>query len=223
MSRSNPNPFSGLWSVFSAWLFVHLRRQSTPRHPPRGCFRYGYERLDSSVPPYPRTPSLRVGSSGRLLFGERKESSPQLGLLLVPSESALRTTPLLVFIRVFVLSLSLLIRPTSMRVGARPSPLDAKRKQSRGKCKCLPQVRSKPSGLLPPVRAGEDSLQIFEYTTPCPVLPTCRILPSFSSADKYLVAVASETCRSFSTSSLVILFLVVSACIILSRFFRLRS
>src|SRR3989344_6637773 len=66
-------------------------------------------------------------------------------------------------------------------------------------------------------------LQIFEYTTPCPVFPTCFILPSFSSADKYLVAVASETCRSFSTSSLVILFLVFSAVIILSRFLRLRS
>jgi len=66
-------------------------------------------------------------------------------------------------------------------------------------------------------------LQIFEYTTPVPVLPTCFIFPSFSSAERYRVAVASETCRSFSTSSLVILVLVVSACIILSRFFRFRS
>jgi len=52
------------------------------------------------VPPVPRTPSLRVGSSGRLSFGGRKASFPQLGLLLVPSESALRTTPFLVFISV---------------------------------------------------------------------------------------------------------------------------
>ena len=41
------------------------------------------------------------------------------------------------------------------------------------------------------------------YATDFPVLPTCFIFPSFSKADKYLVAVASETCRSFSTSSLV--------------------
>jgi hypothetical protein len=72
-----------------------------------GLFPLGLRTPCSLVPPYPRTPSLRVGSSGRLLFGERKESSPQLGLLLVPSESALRTTPLLVFIRVFILSLPL--------------------------------------------------------------------------------------------------------------------
>src|SRR3989344_8066074 len=73
-----------------------------------GLFPLGLRTPCSLVPPYPRTPSLRVGSSGRLLFGERKESSPQLGLLLVPSESALRTTPFLVFICESVVSLPLL-------------------------------------------------------------------------------------------------------------------
>src|SRR3989344_924412 len=72
-----------------------------------GLFPLGLRTPCSFVPPYPRTTSLRVGSSGRLLFGERKESSPQLGLLLVPSESALRTTPLLVFITAVVVSLPL--------------------------------------------------------------------------------------------------------------------
>src|SRR3989338_9531482 len=102
MGRNEPfnaNSFRyGLWAFFRSVVVVHWQRQSTPRHPPRGCFRYGYERLDSFVSPVPRTPSLRVGSSGRLLFGGRKESPPQLGLILVPSDSTLRTTPFLVFI-----------------------------------------------------------------------------------------------------------------------------
>ncbi len=72
-----------------------------------GLFPLGLRTPCSFVPPYPRTPSLRVGSSGRLLFGGRKESFPQLGLLLVPSESALRTTPFLVFIGECVVSLPL--------------------------------------------------------------------------------------------------------------------
>jgi hypothetical protein len=47
------------------------------------------------------------------LFGGRKASFPQLGLLLFPSESALRTTPFLVFIREFILSLPLFDSVTS--------------------------------------------------------------------------------------------------------------
>ena len=73
-----------------------------------GLFPLGLRTPCSLVPPYPRTPSLRVGSSGRLLFGGRKASFPQLGLLLVPSESALRTTPFHVFICEVVVSLPLL-------------------------------------------------------------------------------------------------------------------
>src|SRR3989344_3988655 len=46
-------------------------------------------------------------------------------------------------------------------------------------------------------------IQMRVYVTAFPVFPTCWIFPSFSSADRYRVAVASETCRSFSTSSLV--------------------
>src|SRR3989344_6968119 len=72
-----------------------------------GLFPLGLRTPCSLVPPVPRTPSLRVGSSGRLLFGGRKASFPQLGLLLVPSESALRTTPFLVFICESVVSLPL--------------------------------------------------------------------------------------------------------------------
>ena len=78
-----------------------------------GLFPLGLRTPCSFVPPVPRTPSLRVGSSGRLLFGGRKASFPQLGLLLVPSESALRTTPFLVFTFVFILSLPLLNRVPS--------------------------------------------------------------------------------------------------------------
>src|SRR3989338_10386072 len=189
-----------------------------------GLFPLGLRTPCSLVPTVPRQCAVLGAGSGRLLFGGRKESFPQLGLLLVPSESALRTTPFLVFISVVsgVTSASI---PPDFDEGRRSSlAMDAHSGNSpEAECKCLPQVRSKTSGLLPPVRAREDSLQIFEYTTPCPVLPTCLILFSFSSADKYLVAVASETCSSFSTSSLVILFFVFSASIILSLFLRLRS
>ncbi len=99
-ARGNANPQRSRCCSFVRSVACPVARRFTPRHPPRGCFRYGYERLDSFVPPYPRTPSPPVGSSGRLLFGERKESSPQLGFILVPSDSTLRTTPLLVFISV---------------------------------------------------------------------------------------------------------------------------
>ncbi len=103
MGRNEPFNANPLWSRCCSFLrsvACPLARRFTPRHPPRGCFRYGYERLDYFVPPYPRTPSPRVGSSGRLLFGGRKESFPQLGFILVPSDSTLRTTPFHVFISV---------------------------------------------------------------------------------------------------------------------------
>src|SRR3989344_1760818 len=101
---------NALWSLVClvrSVIVVHWQRQSTPSASASGLFPLGLRTPCSLVPPYPRTPSLWVGSSGRLLFGERKESSPQLGLLLVPSESALRTTPFLVFISECVVSLSL--------------------------------------------------------------------------------------------------------------------
>ena len=116
-------PFNAMWSLvcfLRSVVVVHWQRQSTPRHPPRGCFRYGYERLDSLVPPYPRTPSPLVGSSGRLLFGGRKESFPQLLLILVPSDSVVAQPPSSFSLVYVVVSLPLRTRPTSMRVGARP-------------------------------------------------------------------------------------------------------
>src|SRR3989344_4849242 len=66
-------------------------------------------------------------------------------------------------------------------------------------------------------------IQMRVYSTAFPVFPTCWIFPSFSNAERYRVAVASETCRSFSTSSLVILPFTVSASRILSNFFRFLS
>ena len=50
------------------------------------------------------------------------------------------------------------------------------------------------------------------------MLPVCFILFSFSKAWRYRVAVASETCSNFSTSSLVIFPLSESFAIILSSF-----
>src|SRR3989344_7306525 len=72
-----------------------------------GLFPLGLRTPCSLVPPVPRQCAVLGAGSGRLLFGGRKESFPQLGLLLVPSESALRTTPLLVFISEYVVSLPL--------------------------------------------------------------------------------------------------------------------
>ena len=65
-----------------------------------GLFPLGLRTPCSFVPPVPRQCAVLGAGSGRLLFGGRKASFPQLGLLLVPSESALRTTPFLVFISV---------------------------------------------------------------------------------------------------------------------------
>ena len=83
------------------------------------------------------------------------------GLLLVPSESALRTTPLLVFISVCcgVASAS---SPLDFVEGRRSSlAMDAHSGNSpEAECKCLPQVGVITHRLLPPMRAGEDSLEI---------------------------------------------------------------
>src|SRR3989344_6683370 len=66
-------------------------------------------------------------------------------------------------------------------------------------------------------------IQMRVYSTALPVFPTCWIFPSLSNAERYRVAVASETCRSFSTSSLVILPFVFRASIIFSSFLCFRS
>jgi len=57
------------------------------------------------------------------------------------------------------------------------------------------------------------------YTTPAPVVPTFLILPCFSSAERYRDAVASEQCKSFSTSSLAIFPFFSISVMILSSFF----
>ena len=75
------------------------------------------------------------------------------------------------------------------------------------------------SDFLPPCT----QIQTRVYVTALPVFPTCWIFPSFSNAERYRVAVASETCKSFSTSSLVIFPFAFSASRILSSFFRFRS
>ena len=72
-----------------------------------GLFPLGLRTPCSFVPPVPRQCAVLGAGSGRLLFGGRKASFPQLGLLLVPSESALRTTPFLIFISAVVVSLPL--------------------------------------------------------------------------------------------------------------------
>ena len=71
--------------------------------------------------------------------------------------------------------------------------------------------------------ACKNQIQMRVYSTAFPVFPTCCIFPSFSNAERYRVAVASETCRSFSTSSLVILPFVFRASKIFSSFLRFRS
>ena len=47
-----------LWSlsVFSALWLSSIGKGDAPSAVASGCFRYGYERLDSFVPPVPRTP-----------------------------------------------------------------------------------------------------------------------------------------------------------------------
>ena len=88
-----------LCRFFNLWC---VGLDSNQRYPMGGRFTVSCNsRLFLALPP------LRVGSSERLLFGERKKSSPQLDLLLVPSKSAFRTTPLLVFICSVVVSLLL--------------------------------------------------------------------------------------------------------------------
>ena len=109
-----------------------------------GLFPLGLRTPCSFVPPVPRHCAVLGAGSGRLLFGGRKASFPQLGLLLVPSESALRTTPNLVFISVccgvasaFYFQCLRLGRSSSKRMDA-PSG-----NSPEAKCKCLPQSVAK--------------------------------------------------------------------------------
>src|SRR3989344_5935718 len=73
----------------------------------------------------PRTPALRCGCSGAILFGGRKESSPQLRAPPRSFGVRPRTTPLLVFILEYVVSLPLLDFVASVYGGAHPLVMDA--------------------------------------------------------------------------------------------------
>ena len=88
----------------------------------------------------PRTPALRCGCSGAILFGGRKESSPQLRAPPRSFGVRPRTTPLLVFIRECVVSLPLLDSVASVYGGAHPLAMDAHSGNVRG---------AKPNALAP--------------------------------------------------------------------------
>ena len=94
----------------------------------------------SRIPAYPRSTALRSGSEGRRLFGGRKESSPQLRAPPRSFGVCHRTTPLLVFIREYVVSLPLLDFVASVYGGAHPLAMDAHNGNVRG---------AKPNALAP--------------------------------------------------------------------------
>src|SRR3990167_1555896 len=89
---------------------------------------------------FPRTPALRSGCSGASLFGGRKESSPQLRALPRSFGVRPRTTPLLVFILEFAVSLPLLDFVAPVYGGAHPLAMDAHSGNVRG---------AKPNALAP--------------------------------------------------------------------------
>ena len=88
----------------------------------------------------PRTPALRCGCSGAMQFGWRKESSTQLRAPPRSFGVRPRTTPLLVFILEFVVSLPLLDSVASVYGGAHPLAMDAHSGNVRG---------AKPNALAP--------------------------------------------------------------------------
>ena len=88
----------------------------------------------------PRTPALRSGCSGAILFGGRKESSPQLRAPPRSFGVRPRTTPLLVCILEFVVSLPLLDSVAPVYGGAHPLAMDAHSGNVRG---------AKPNALAP--------------------------------------------------------------------------
>src|SRR3989344_364161 len=93
---------------------------------------------------FPRAPALGCGCSGASLFGGRKESSPQLRTPPRSFGVRPRTTPLLVFILSFVVSLPLLDFVASVYGGAHPLAMDAHSENARG---------ANPCALAPPPRS----------------------------------------------------------------------
>ena len=114
---------SGL-GLFSPPVVGPLLWEIHPRHPPRAVSARATSSLFLCAACSLHS-ALSERSSGRLLFGGRKESFPQLGLLLVPSESTLRTTPFLVFISVGSGIASAFYLSTFDRGGARPIAMGA--------------------------------------------------------------------------------------------------
>ena len=105
----------------------------------------------SRIPAYPRSTALRSGSEGRRLFGGRKESSPQLRAPPRSFGVRPRTTPLLVFILEFSVSLPLLDSVASVYGGAHPLVMDARRGNVRGSnANALDPVRLITDGLFHP-------------------------------------------------------------------------
>src|SRR3989344_8178098 len=80
----------------------------------------------------PRTPAVQCGCSGASLFGGRKESSPQLRAPPRSFGVRPRTTPLLVFIHEYVVSLPLLDSVAPVYGGAHPLDMDAHSGNVRG-------------------------------------------------------------------------------------------
>src|SRR3989344_1316240 len=79
------------WSLvcFLPQVTVPGFRRYTPRHPPRGCFRYCYDRLSSSAPTVPRTSALfRPELGAALVWGKEGILPPASG-----SSSFLRSPP----------------------------------------------------------------------------------------------------------------------------------
>ena len=94
----------------------------------------------------------------------------------------------------------------------------------------LPQSPREYARAFPPMRAQNrrekkcsrlapsNKIQIFMYSTPAPVLPSRFIFPCFTSSFRYRSAVASEQCKSFSTSSFMIFSCFSNRVIIFSNF-----
>src|SRR3989344_451825 len=104
----------------------------------------------------PRPPALRSGCSGASLFGGRKESFPQLRAPPRSFGVRPRTTPLLVFILPFVVSLPLLDSVASVYGGAHPLAMDAHSGNVRGANACALDPPSRSRAQTPPAKDRRD-------------------------------------------------------------------
>ena len=123
--------------------------------------------------------------AGRLLgrrscLGRERNPLPSSGFILVPSDSTQSTTPLLVFISVCC-GVASAANPLDFDEGRRSSlAMDAHSGNSpEAECKCLPQVRSKTIGLLPPMRACPPAAAPFRFSDTQLLFQFCRLVLSF--------------------------------------------